>query len=55
MKATNSLKERLFVMYLNRELEFKRLRGEVPEMKNSVQVADNDMTHTIETIKELGL
>ena len=39
MKVTKSLKERLFVMQLNRELDFRQMRGEAPDMEHSVYVA----------------
>ncbi len=47
MKVTDSLEERLFVMYLNRELEIKRLIGEAPDMRRSVEVASRDVNLTV--------
>ncbi len=52
MKITKSLTERLFVMFLQRELDFSRLIGEVPDMKHCVDTADGETQHTIETLEE---
>ena len=55
MKITERLKESLFVMYLDRELEFQRMRGETPNMIHAVNVANSNTKLTVETIKAEGL
>lgn len=47
MKATQSIKERLFIMHLQRELDFRQMRGETPDMKHSVCVAENNTLLTV--------
>lgn len=55
MKITDSLKERLFVMLLQREMDFLRRVGEVPDIKHSVTVANGDTIKITQTITEEGL
>jgi len=51
MKATKSIKERLFVMHLKRELDYQQLRGETPKMKHAVHVAKNNTILTLDYIE----
>lgn len=51
MKVTKSLRERLFVMHLDRELEFQRMKGETPNMIHAVNVANSNTKFTVETIE----
>lgn len=50
MKATKSIKERLFVMHLQRELDFRQMRGEAPDMRHSIRVADTNTTLTVDNM-----
>ncbi len=43
MKMTTSLKERLFVMFLDRDMELARLIGSPKAMKHHISVAGNDL------------
>jgi len=50
MKVTKSLRESLFVMHLQRELDFRQMRGEKPDIKHSVEVAENNTLLTVNNI-----
>lgn len=51
VKVSKSLIRRLFVMHLQRELDFRQLRAEPLDMNKSVEVAQH---RTLLTIKSLA-
>ena len=55
MKITERLKELLFVMHLQRELDLQRMMGKTPDLKKDIETAMKRTIVTIETIKAKGL
>ena len=55
MEITRNLRELLFVMHLERELDLQRRIGDKPNMKHAVHVAMSETTLTTGVIKEEGL
>lgn len=54
MKITKSLKERLFVMFLHRELEYRRMTSTPVQMSACVGDAKSDADYAVETIEEMN-
>ncbi len=54
MKISESMAESIFVMHLKRELDFRQLRAEKPDMKHAVEVAEANTILTIENLSGGG-
>jgi len=54
MKITKSLKERLFVMFLSKEIETQLRLGEAPKMSHAVMVGEEATKHAVEVIGQLN-
>lgn len=50
MKVTKSLKERMFVMFLERSFDLARLVGEPKKMEHHVEVAKQETTLAVDQL-----
>jgi len=55
MKITDSLKEKLFVGFMFRELKLQQRLGKTPNMERAVDVAENDTELATDTIRLMNL